>query len=629
MEKISDFMAKKLITLDGNYTIVEAVKFMKKKKIGSVLVMEKKRIKGIFTERDLISKLDYSHPERLLSLKLKTVMTKNLKTVNANEQYINVLEIMQKYNIRHMPVEKNGRIIGMVSLRDLINRYQDNLEHTLHEREAEILKNIDKLKESEERFRTVFNNSAIGITVTDKDERIVSWNPFAAQLLGMKDEDIRGKPVKELYSPDEWKRIRSLNIRRFGMKRYFETKIINKLGEQIDIGISLSVLKDAGGKVIGSIGIMRNITEQKQLEKVRQEFAEVVSHELRTPLTPIREGVSQLLDGLLGSITPEQKESLTVVFQEINRLRRIIDDLLDSLKLEAGKISMRKESVDMVQLVNGIIQTFASRIQSKGLEFKTSFSHDAIQVFADKDRITQVITNLVNNATKFTENGWIEIAVVDTKDHIECSVTDTGRGIAKADLGKLFTKFQQVGKKLSGEEAGTGLGLVICKDIIELHKGGIWAESNLNEGSKFRFTLPRYSAKELLKEYIVNALKEETADYKVFSVAAVRIANFSACEKQLGQEKAASILDTLEDAVRLTINHGREIILRDTDGVLVILPGITKENEEAAAKMAVQTLNDCLSKEQLVDVCSVSWKGANYPDDGKTVDELLQKIDRP
>ncbi|HTY45699.1 MAG TPA: CBS domain-containing protein, partial [Patescibacteria group bacterium] len=265
MEKIMDFMAKGLVTIDSKKTLAEAVKFMKDKKIGSVLVTEKDKISGIFTERDLISKIDYSRPERMASIKLKDVMTRGLKTVSVKEHYLEVLQLMQKYNIRHMPVEKNGRIVGMVSLRDLVSHYQENLERTLKEREEEIVKGMEKIKESEERFRTVFNNSAIGITVTDKDERIISWNPFAAQLLGMTGNELAGKLVKDLYPADEWKRIRSLNIRQQGMKNYFETKMLHKRGELIDIGISISVLKDAAGSVTGSIGVMRNITEHKKL----------------------------------------------------------------------------------------------------------------------------------------------------------------------------------------------------------------------------------------------------------------------------------------------------------------------------------------------------------------------------
>ncbi|HTY44872.1 MAG TPA: ATP-binding protein, partial [Patescibacteria group bacterium] len=406
---------------------------------------------------------------------------------------------------------------------------------------------------------------------------------------------------------------------------YFETKMLHKRGELIDIGISISVLKDAAGSVTGSIGVMRNITEHKKLEKIRQEFAEVVSHEFRTPLTPIREGVSQVLDGLLGNVAPAQKDALMIVLQEIDRLRRILDDMLDTLKLEAGRVPMRKESVDMVRLVNGIVQTFTGRAQAKDLKLKVRFSGDTLPVFVDRDRITQVFTNLVNNALKFTKKGSIEIAVVDAKDHIECSVTDTGRGIAKPDLAKLFSKFQQVGKKLSGDEAGTGLGLVICKDIIELHKGEIWVESKLNEGTSFRFTLPKYSAKELFQEYIMSALKDAVED-TVFSVAAVRIQNLSACRKDLGEEKAASLVHMVENAVRMTVRQGRDIVIKDTDGALVILPGTTKENETAILERAAQTLNEYLSREQLVEACNVSWKGVNFPEDGKTIDELMQKM---
>lgn len=224
---------------------------------------------------------------------------------------------------------------------------------------------------------------------------------------------------------------------------------------------------------------------------MKSDFISTVSHELRTPLTTIREVVSQMLDGIIGATTKEQQEFLTMCLEDIDRLKRIIDNLLDISKIEAGKVEIRKTRWDITALAKTVAAAFIPQSQKKGLEIKTVFAAEGIEVSADKDKITQVLTNLINNALKFTAKGHIEILIVEKDQAVECKVSDTGIGIAAKDLTKLFNKFEQFGRTSGPGEKGTGLGLSIAKGIVELHQGKIWAESELNKGTTFTFVLPK------------------------------------------------------------------------------------------------------------------------------------------
>ena len=233
--------------------------------------------------------------------------------------------------------------------------------------------------------------------------------------------------------------------------------------------------------------------ELKKLDDLKSEFINTVSHELRTPLTTIREVVSQILEGILGPTTPDQKEFLAICLQDVDRLKRIIDNLLDISKLEAGKVELKREEIDIVALAKGVMAIFSPKAVSLNLELKGDFPSEKAIAYADKDKIIQVFTNLIGNAFKFCDKGYIQIGVADKPEQVECCVYDTGKGISQDDLPKVFGKFQQFDRVDGPGEKGTGLGLSISKNIVELHNGKIWVESQLNAWTRFIFTLPKHN----------------------------------------------------------------------------------------------------------------------------------------
>lgn len=281
--------------------------------------------------------------------------------------------------------------------------------------------------------------------------------------------------------------------------------VLEDIQARVAVQLRLKKIKDdyewASRKTNEGIKLLYKELENKnkQLEKLDQlkdDFVNIVSHELRTPLTVVRESINQIADGLFGEINEQQKKYLNNSLTHIDRLINIINDLLDISKMEKGKFEIFKEKVNIIELIEDVVFNFTPQVQKKGLQIKFDAPPQKINVLADKQKIIQVMINLIGNAYKFTQKGYIEISVAEEETTVKCSVKDTGIGIAPEDLPKLFSKFDQIGRQLGPGMKGTGLGLVITKEIIERQGGEIHVESIPQEGTKFIFTLPKYKIPE-------------------------------------------------------------------------------------------------------------------------------------
>jgi len=230
----------------------------------------------------------------------------------------------------------------------------------------------------------------------------------------------------------------------------------------------------------------------KAMYEMQKEFTSTVSHELRTPLASIKMAVDLIIQETAGQINSEQKDILGRAKQETDRLKRLIDDILDLTKIEAGKLQMNFMMNDINQVITQVTEAQKDVAKSRGLYIKTEFDSKIPQVVFDSDRMVQVLNNLLSNAVKFTKQGGITVKTQEksSENHILVSIIDTGKGIAEGDLAKLFQKFQQIESAQENEEGGTGLGLAICKEIIARHGGKIWAESKPGVGTAFNFILP-------------------------------------------------------------------------------------------------------------------------------------------
>lgn len=227
----------------------------------------------------------------------------------------------------------------------------------------------------------------------------------------------------------------------------------------------------------------------QQLDKIKSDFVSNVAHEFRTPLTIIKGNVDLVNKGGLGSVAPAQKEMLDSAINIVNRLSRLVNDLLDISKMESGKMELKKEPLDINAIIEENLAIFDKAIKDKKQRLQKELAKDIPMVNADRDKIMQVFVNLLSNAMKYTrEAGQISIKTVSLEKEIMVEVTDTGEGVAPDNLDKIFDKFTRV---TAEKKEGTGLGLPIVKDIVSLHNGRIWVKSELGKGSQFYFTLPK------------------------------------------------------------------------------------------------------------------------------------------
>jgi signal transduction histidine kinase/CheY-like chemotaxis protein len=235
------------------------------------------------------------------------------------------------------------------------------------------------------------------------------------------------------------------------------------------------------------------------LDQMKSDFLSTVSHELRTPIAIMREGVSLCMDERVGGLNARQRKLLTDTLNNIDRLNRLVTDLLDLSRIEAGKIKLRKSIFDLRQAAQNVLNAYATQADGKGVHLALQTLASEIPVYADADKVVQVLDNLMSNALRYTpEGGRIKIILIDREDCVECCVSDTGVGIDEASASKLFSKFEQIGRVDGPGYKGTGLGLSISKGLVEKHGGRIWVESQPGKGSKFSFTLKKTPAPRVL-----------------------------------------------------------------------------------------------------------------------------------
>lgn len=231
-------------------------------------------------------------------------------------------------------------------------------------------------------------------------------------------------------------------------------------------------------------------TNQKlmELDRMKSDFVANVVHELRTPLTIIKGNVDNIVEGYAGEVQPKQKEMLADIHRISERLTRLVNDLLDLSKIESGKMELKKEGLDLVELAGDVLKGFEKPARDKKVVIKKEFSKSKMIVHADKDKLTQVFINLIGNAVKFTDKGEVIVRMAGLQDEVQVEIQDTGPGMSKEETEKIFDKFVRV---VAEKKEGTGLGLPIAKDIITLHNGRIRVESAPGKGSNFIFNLPK------------------------------------------------------------------------------------------------------------------------------------------
>jgi len=280
--------------------------------------------------------------------------------------------------------------------------------------------------------------------------------------------------------------------------------------EKLSKGLEVKVrerTKDLTDAQAATLNIMEDLNEEKekvekyskeleQALRIKADFTSMVSHELRTPLTAIKEGIALVIDGTTGPLGKEQREFLDIAKRNVDRLARLINDVLDLQKLESGKMVFTLAPEDINGAVREVYDTMITMAKDKALDIVLELSEGIPKVVFDRDKIIQVLANLVNNAVKLTDKGKITVRTEIKDGFLWVTVKDEGPGIRAEDLPKLFRRFEQLEKGTERRTGGTGLGLAISKDIVERHGGRIWVESVYGQGASFIFTLPIVERKE-------------------------------------------------------------------------------------------------------------------------------------
>ncbi|MFN6462157.1 MAG: response regulator [Nostoc sp. DedVER02] len=355
----------------------------------------------------------------------------------------------------------------------------------------------EELRFSQARFARILDIADDAIISINGFQSITLFNQGAEKIFGYSAQEVIGQSLDLLLPQRFFHRHRqhvvdfgqSPNVaRRMGERREIYGR--RKDGTEFPAEASISKI-DLGDETFYTV-ILRDITERKQIERMKDEFVSVVSHELRTPLTSIYGSLGMLASGLLQPDSDQGKRLLQIATDSSERLVRLINDILDIERIESGKGKMESEICNIVDLITQAVNVMQPLADKAGVTL--SISALSGQILADCDRIVQTLTNLLSNAIKFSSAGsTVWLGVQQQGDEVLLTVKDTGRGIPTDKLESIFERFQQVDSSDSRNHDGTGLGLAICKSIMQQHGGRIWVESTLGEGSTFYVTLPLFN----------------------------------------------------------------------------------------------------------------------------------------
>ena len=414
-----------------------------------------------------------------------------------------------------------------------------------------------ELKVSKANFLNIVENSIDGILVVDQQGKIHYVNPVAESLfLGKKGKlwgEMFGFPLvaDEMVEIDIFRKNAGKGAAEMRLR---EIEWENNPAYLVSIR-DITELKETE-KLKGEMG------ERRRIDKVKDDFISTVSHELRTPLTTIKEFTSIISDEIPGKLTKDQKEYIDIIKGNVDRLARLINDILDISKIESGRIELARAFADINKLVQDVFSTLRPEADKKHIALKSLFHTPLPDVYIDPDKMIQVFTNLIENAIKFTpENGEITVEIKDKKKHIECSVADTGRGISPENLQKLFTRFQQFDRPHGPGAKGTGLGLAITKELIGLHNGTICAKSVLDKGTKFIFTLPRETELSCLKEILASKIERIARPGETLALLFIDIVNFDELKENLDKDSLVRLIAIIKDITSATLRKTEDVIL--------------------------------------------------------------------
>lgn len=419
------------------------------------------------------------------------------QTTGANE---NQQEKIKKWHekIEEMPLESSLWEITSRSIQDpkeqkkiyeiILKQLQNELETYVIKATETIEKDKQTLTHEQVRTKSVINNVADGSVVINEKGEIIMLNPQAEQMLGTTLSLMKGQHVQALSKQEIVIALAKEIGQNLGNETTGATVIQSSEDTKETIKNSTAVVQNPEGKIVGIIAMLNDIVKQKQLQRMQDDFVGHVTHELRSPLTAVKAAIGTLIEEL----NPAQQQIVTIADKNIDRLARLINDLLDVTKIGSDKMKVNPKPMDPTPLIQETVKSLESWSKNKQISLNFDFKGTLPYIYADYDRMIQVLVNFISNAIKFTPaNGKITVKAAPIGNaYLKILVQDTGPGLSKKNQQHLFEKFFQTEQLTKSDNPGTGLGLYIAKTIVELHKGQIGLESEEGKGSTFYFTLP-------------------------------------------------------------------------------------------------------------------------------------------
>ena len=375
------------------------------------------------------------------------------------------------------------KIAELENAKKELEQYSTNLEEIVAQKTEDLVKTNSKLS-------GIINYCADGIIIIDENGQIEQVNPACENIIGLSEENLKKMKISnivEFHSKNDFKEASKSDSDTFLRDCYILNSVSDK---KIPVEISLaSITSETEEKKKKFVGVIRNISVQKEMESLRDDFIATLTHDLRTPLLAAIQTLKFFLDGSLGSLEEKQKVLLNTMRKSNEDLLGLVNALLEVYKYESGRLNLCKTNFSLKDLVTQCFNELKPLAKNKEFDFNLNYSaENDLIINADRSEIRRVITNLCGNAINYTDKGGkIDIEVNEKNSNIIFSVIDNGNGIPAEDIPNLFMRFSQgTNKKRS---TGTGLGLYLSRQIIEAHGGKIWLESKVNKGSQFSFLL--------------------------------------------------------------------------------------------------------------------------------------------
>jgi len=367
----------------------------------------------------------------------------------------------------------------------------------------------------------------------------------------------------------------------------------------------------------------------KELDKLKSGFVANVSHELRTPLAIIRNFIFAFQQEIGGTVSGRQKDYLARVEDNLGRLERLIDNLLDLSKMEAGRFELRKARSDLLSIAKKVTESLQKKGEEKGVRLE--FSAEPVpSTYLDQDRVTEVVTNLVDNAIKYTPRGGsVTVGLKKEDGGLLLSVQDTGIGIKQKDQEKLFEKFRQFGAS-PHKEKGVGLGLAIAKEIVELHHGKIRVASEEGKGSTFVAIFPILSDEAFFVERLSIEIQKAREKGDFLSLVVLGLSNFEEIKKRVGESETENVLNKVAGIVKETVRQPSDIVASYKQGrVIAILAGAHRKGAQALAERVRESVlaHPFAVRENSVPI-ELQFGIATFPEDGENQGELIRKAEK-